>query len=506
MQLKFRIIFVSLLLISLVSRGQQEGDLILQSKISIRQIDQLVSTVLDSISKQTGYFFSYDPVQVQANRKVSISFSNASIEKVLNAIFKEKLSYKVLRNQIIIYKEIEQTGEEETPAEAKEPIIMLSGKIIDLDNNAPIPYASVSIWKKTIGTMSNIDGEFELKIPNEIKNDTLIFSCMGYQKYLLPIRDFEFEKNSIFLRPVSIRIKEIKVKAIAALDIINEMLEKISTNYPTEPYLMTTFYRETLQQDEKYMNVSEAVMEILKTSYSNTYREDRTRLIKGRKNNQERLFKWVDFKMQGGPYYITFLDVIKTKESFLDKDLMTLYKYEIEEVIFYRERPTYVISFKPKIRSDQSMYHGRLYVDRETSALVQTDFGLDKSGLRIAKESMIKKKPKGFNVRPENVSYKVTYKSDNGKWYFNTAWALVQFKVRSRDDKINSLYTSISDLLITEYEKTDVKRFKSSETFHSDDIFTEIIVNYDEEFWGKYNTIKPNEDLRKAIRPEKDIK
>ena len=503
---KFRILFISLLLFPLISKAQQEGDLILQSKISIRLVDQLVSTVLDSISEQTGYFFSYDPVQVQTNRKVSISFSNASIEKILNTIFKEKLSYKVLRNQIIIFKENESTKTEETSIGEEKPIIILNGKILDLENNSPVPYASVSLWNKTIGTISNIDGEFEIKIQDENKNDTLVFSCLGYQKYLLPIHDFEFEKNSIYLRPVSIRIKEIKVKAIAALDVVNEMLEKISSNYPSEAYLMTTFYRETLQQDEKYMNVSEAVMEILKTSYSNAFREDKTRLIKGRKNNQERLFKWVDFKMQGGPYYITLLDVVKTRESFLDKEFIPFYKYEIEEVIFYRDRPTYVISFKPKIRTDQTAYQGKLYIDRETLALVQTDFGFDKPGLKIARQSMIKKKPKGFNVRPENVSYKTTYKNDNGKWYFNTARALVQFKVRSRDDKINSLYTSISDLLITNYEKTDVKRFKSSETFHSDDIFTEIIVNYDEEFWGKYNIIKPNEDLRKAIRSEKETK
>ncbi|MDX9883937.1 MAG: STN and carboxypeptidase regulatory-like domain-containing protein [Prolixibacteraceae bacterium] len=506
MECKFRILLITLLLWPFLVNGQQESNLVLQTKLSVRLTDLPVADVLDTISRQTGYFFSYDPVLVQANRKISISFSETSLEKVLNAIFKGSLTYKVLQDQIIIRKEQKAVLPDTMAVGPPDSHIILSGKILDLETSAPIPYASVSLWNQPVGTISNRDGEFDLKLPKEKSSDTLIFSCLAYQKYLLPITDFEFEKNNIFLRPVSIRIKEIKVKAIAAIDVIHELLSKISENYPSEPCLMTSFYRETLQQDGKYINVSEAVMEILKTSYKNRYSEDRSRIVRGRKNNQEPLFKWVDFKMQGGPYYITLLDIVKTQDSFLNSESLDLYKYEIDEVVFFRDRPTYVISFKPSVKSEQSVYQGKLYVDRETSALVQATFGYDKPGLKIARESMIKKKPKGFNVRPEEVSYQVSYKNDNGKWFFNTAKAQIEFKVKSRDDKINSFYTSISDLLVTDYTTTNVKRFKHTESFHPDDIFTELIVDFDEEFWGSYNTIKPDEDLRKALRSEQKNK
>ena len=504
MEFNFRILLITLLLWPFFVNGQPESNLILQSKLSVRLTDVPVATVLDSISRQTGYFFSYDPVLIEANRKINVSFTETSLEKILNAIFNEGLCYKILKNQIVICKEPANVNIDVLPDKKENRFIVLSGKIIDLENNEPIPYASVSLWNQSIGTISNLDGEFDLKIPVEKYNDTLLFSCVAYQKYLLPIHDFEFEKNNIFLRPVSIRIKEIKVKAVAAADVVREMLANIRANYPEEPYLMTSFYRETLQQDGKYVNVSEAVMEILKTSYTSETRNDRTRFIRGRKNKQSPLFKWVDFKMQGGPYYITLLDVVKTQDTFLDLQFLNLYKYEIEDIILYGERPTYVIAFRPAVKSDQSVYQGKLYIDRETFALVQATFGYDKSGLRIAREIMIKKKPKGFNVRPEEVSYQVNYKNDDGKWFFNTARAQIEFKVRSRDDKINSLYTSISDLLITDYDTTDVKRFKYSESFHPDDIFTELIMDFDEKFWGSYNTIKPNEDLRKAIRSNQE--
>ena len=58
-------------------------------------------------------------------------------------------------------------------------------------------------------------------------------------------------------------------------------------------------------QDDRYISVSEAIIEILKASYSNQFREDRVSLLKGRKSADVETFKYVDFKMQGGPFYIT---------------------------------------------------------------------------------------------------------------------------------------------------------------------------------------------------------
>lgn len=62
------------------------------------------------------------------------------------------------------------------------------------------------------------------------------------------------------------------------------------------------------------------------------------------------------------------------------------------------------------------------------------------------------------------------------------------------------MFHSISDLLVTNYRETNLRRFKRFENFNSNDIFREIITDYDEAFWGNYNIIKPSEDLRKALK------
>ena len=240
-------------------------------------------------------------------------------------------------------------------------------------------------------------------------------------------------------------------------------------------------------------------MDILKASYSLTSRDDRIRVVKGRKSPEVSNFKFVDFKMQGGPYYITKLDVIKTMDTFLDPEYRNLYGYEMEHLMDYLGRPTYVIKFSPLEKLDYLSYKGRLYIDKATSALVHAEFELSRDGKKYARKALIRKKPKSYKVRPISLNYEVTYKRTQCKWNLNTAQTSVKFRIRSKKDRVNAVFHSISDLLVTRHELTEIKRFEREETFSSRDIFTEMIKEYDHEFWGKFNIIKPTEDLEKAL-------
>jgi hypothetical protein len=133
-------------------------------------------------------------------------------------------------------------------------------------------------------------------------------------------------------------------------------------------------------------------------------------------------------------------------------------------------------------------------------ALLQAEFEMSRSGLKFAQESLIKKKPKDFLVRPLQVQYLVQYRRSEEKWHLSNARASIHFRVKSKKDRVNSIFHSTSDLLITDFKPDDGTPFKRNEIVGSKDIFTEMIHNYDEDFWGDYNIIKPSEDLRKALK------
>ncbi|HSM46816.1 MAG TPA: hypothetical protein VK872_03310, partial [Draconibacterium sp.] len=129
------------------------------------------------------------------------------------------------------------------------------------------------------------------------------------------------------------------------------------------------------------------------------------------------------------------------------------------------------------------------------------NFGFGKSGLKNAESVMIKKKPKGVKAKPVFTSYEVNYQQYNDKCHLTNVKASVKFKVRSRNDKINSEYHSVSDLLITDIQDTELRRFERDESlFTQRDIFVEMINNYDPDFWENYNIIKPDEDLQNAFK------
>ncbi len=500
----FRPLFVILLAILLLSvslKAQQQNGSVFENRVTISQKNQPINSILDQISWQAGVFFSYDASILNSSQKYSIEVTDKSLYTVLNQLFNPvEFEFIELENQVIISKKTD----EKLPDEIKLDSIpvkyfFLSGKIVDDKKENPIKYASVSLVNKPIGTISNVDGNFLLKIHPDFIRDTIVISCMGYAQMMMPAHKI-LDEDVIVMNPVSIRIKEVKVVATTPSKLLQNIRDHLLVNYSEDSKLMTAFYRETVQQDNDYINVSEAVIEILKAPYSNSLRNDLVRVIKGRRSPDVKPFQWLNFKLQGGPFTITKLDIVKTVESFIDEEYQNSYEYNISRVIWYNENPVYILEFKPVAEFNDLGFVGEIYVHRETFAIIHVNFRYNKSGLKNAESVMIKRKPKGVKAKPTYTNYEVNYQQYRDKWHLANVKASVKFKVRSRNDKINSEYHSVSDLLITDIQNTELKKFDRDESFTQRDIFVEMINNYDADFWENYNIIKPDEDLQNAFK------
>lgn len=495
------VILLAILLLSQNTRGQQQDGSVFEKRVTINQKNQTLNAILDQLSWQAGVYFSYNASLQNSNAKLSIEANDKSLFTVLNQLFNpSEFKFTELQNQVIISGKIDK----DTLLKANTDTIpvkyfFLSAKIIDDKKGNPISYASVSILNKPIGTISNTDGDFLLKIHPDFIRDTLIISCMGFSQILIPAYKL-LDEDLIIMNTFSIRIKEVKVTAITPAQLLENIRKNFTLNYCENARLMTGFYRETVQQDGNYINISEAVIEILKAPYSNNLRIDLVRLIKGRRSPDVKPFQWLNFKLQGGPFTITKLDVVKTMESFLDEKYESSYLYNITKVIWYNENPVYVLSFKPASETFEEGFAGEMYVHRESFAIVHIDFHLNKTGLKNAENILVKKKPKGVKAKPTYVYYNVSYQQFEGKWHLANAKASIKFRVRSKRDKLNSEYQSVSDLLITDINATDLKKFAREESIKQRDIFVEMINDYDPKFWENYNIIQPDEDLKNAFK------
>lgn len=65
---------------------------------------------------------------------------------------------------------------------------IINGRVLNQTDGSPIPYANIGIMRSSVGTISNTDGTFTIRIPEKLKSDTLLFSALGYGRKLIPIR------------------------------------------------------------------------------------------------------------------------------------------------------------------------------------------------------------------------------------------------------------------------------------------------------------------------------
>ncbi len=491
-------IFLSILFFWLNTIGQQQDGSVFERRINIHAENQPLSVILDQISWQARVYFSYNASLIEAAEIYSVKAIDKSLYSILHLLFNSnEYVFTELENQIVISKRKASDKNLIRADSIPERYFFLSGKVIDQKNKNPISYASISVINKAIGTLTNSDGEFLLKLHPKYITDTLIISYMGYAQVLTPASRL-LDDSLILMNSVSIRIREVKITATTPEKLLNNIRANLDNNYSSHYKLMNAFYRETIKQNDHYISVSEAIIDILKAPY-NSARNDLARLVKGRQSPDVQPFEWVNFKLQGGPFTITQLDLVKVMETFIDLNYQHQYEYKITRVIWYNNNPVYVLEFKPVKDNYFHGFVGELFVHRETFAIIHARYGFNRNGLKKATPVLVKRTPPGVKVRPVFVEYQVSYQEYQGKWQLAAAHADLKFKVRSRRDNINSEFHSVSELLITKIHPTDLKRFPRDESFSHRDIFTEMIHNYDLDFWENYNIIKPDEDLRNAI-------
>ncbi len=478
-----------ILLLLCLKMQAQESMSLLDRRITCQIDSATAEQILEIIVNENDLFFSYNP-DILPKERSTIHLRNVPLGDLLRKVLHEdEYRVEIIDNQVII------TLKEISP-------IKFSGTITDSRDDSPVPYASLSISGESIGTMTNIDGQYDFIIPWRYRDKLISVRCLGYQTHELTQTELK-ENSTIQIEPVTIRLREIKVKPVNVAEVLAKFRNDIEKNYELSAQLMITFYRETIKRDDQYIGVWEAVMEMLKSPYTSEG-IDRVRFLKGRKSNFNKSFKDISLKIQGGPWYITRLDIVRNPETFLDPKFENLYRYKFEQPVMYNGRVTWVISFSRKEDVDYPCYYGRILIDADSYALVNAEFGLDKKSLKMNGDTFIKKEPFGFTTRPEGAEYTVSYRMVEGRWQFYSARTDVIFKVKQNKENFKTEYRSISDILVTQqYTFPRRARFGPDGLFRADDIFADIIGPYDPEFWGNYNVIKPDEDLSKALRDVK---
>lgn len=373
------------------------------------------------------------------------------------------------------------------------------GKIVDRSNRDGLAFAHLSVEGTNISTVSNAEGEFLIKIPEEFKDKKLIISYIGYKNAEIPFYQLNTENIRIALEPLVIELPEINIISRDANELIKSVFEKRTVNYPNQKIFMTAFYRESIKKNRSYVSLAEAIVDILKQPYT-SYLSDEAQFYKSRKSTDYKKLDTLVFKLMGGPYNSLYLDVMKYPEYLFMDDMMTNYEFTFDHVTYIDHQMIYIVDFKQQPYIKEPLYYGKLYIDAETLALQSAIFNLNLDDKERAAFLFIRKKPFNARVFATKASYRIDYIKRGEKWYYNYSRIELNFKIDWKKRLFNSNYYSIIEMAITDWEPfTEEKKIKDK-IKHTVILTDEALGFSDPAFWGEYNVIEPEQPIETAIK------
>ncbi|MBS4766874.1 TonB-dependent receptor [Alistipes sp. kh20] len=151
--------------------------------------DVPLKTVLEEVERQTGYSFLFENEEVDVNRPVTATFSDATIQTVLDRVLDKSLRYSVNGGGKLVT--ISRRSQTQTPAQS-DKALTLSGTVISSADNQPIVGANIFVEGTTIGTTSDIHGNYTLSVPPATKTVTVSF--LGYDTKKIAVKDIHLFK------------------------------------------------------------------------------------------------------------------------------------------------------------------------------------------------------------------------------------------------------------------------------------------------------------------------
>ena len=264
--------------------------------------------------------------------------------------------------------------------------------------------------------------------------------------------------------------------------------------------MITGFYRETVQQNKRYVSIAEAVIEAYKAPYDNMFLDDKVKILIGRKSNDVKKMDTVAVKLQGGPITPFYLDIAKNPENLLNEDFFKYYSYKLSGQVSLDMARCYVIEFEQYKDVNLPLYKGKIYIDVESLAIVALEYSLSEYGLPLASSTFVKRKPLTMRIDITGADYYIKYAKVNEKWNLSYVRSELRFKCKWRKKLFSSSYITMSEMAVTEIDTENINKIKNSESIKMSDIFSEKAEDFkNDDFWGDYNIIVPDEPIQNSI-------
>lgn len=201
--MKSRLLLLPLVLITLclfAPRLSAQGPLSRPITLQVRQ--QRLDHVLEIISNQANFFFSYNSRLVRKDSLVSISVQNQPVARVLNTLFGPGYEFRESGQYLIIRRAPLTVTIVTRQAVKEERYYTVSGYVYDESSGIPLYNASVYEKQLLIAGLTNIDGYFKLRLKSGRRNEaTITVSKEFYEDTSVVIETRRDQEMQVTLMP-----------------------------------------------------------------------------------------------------------------------------------------------------------------------------------------------------------------------------------------------------------------------------------------------------------------
>lgn len=173
--MKFFVVFLFVLTFQVSARGYGQ-----EAKVTLNLEKASFHEMVRALERSTGYTFLYRDEQVKGITNLSLKCK----DKELNAVLEE-----CLRNTGLAYRLVDQTiviiPASGIPAAPQVKNIKITGQVSDPKGH-PLPGVTVLLKGTSSGVATDVDGNFELQIPQG-KQSVLVFSFIGMKTKEVPV-------------------------------------------------------------------------------------------------------------------------------------------------------------------------------------------------------------------------------------------------------------------------------------------------------------------------------
>ena len=288
--------------------------------------------------------------------------------------------------------------------------IIVESDILDVNKQA-LAFTSISIMSKSIGTISNEEGRFSLRLTKENLNDTITISTLGFKSFKIKVQDFIDQKIEIVtLEEDLVSLDEIVIQDPSSY--AKSALKKLKETTYNKGHQLNMLYRRFSNENnvsrflvEHYVKVYDrgptsrefGPIEIVEARKSNDYRfakkKQKFHAIKMtakqnplRAGISARSYKWkiVDDTTYDGEDVIVLEGTDKNKKNkwirlYIGADTSNIYKFEKSDL--------YAVYIYKKTKDGTMVlsYHNREYVFREkVSAQTKRLLKLEEDELKLS--------------------------------------------------------------------------------------------------------------------------